>query len=281
MATEIPRNLPSQDMVIALINRDNNLYLSRADVVVSNPRVNPNPTVIEGSISVRDTLADLLAILGGGFKENAQITYRRLDAATIFAKTIAVLRPNGQSLVSDFLPDLNTLYGLALSRDDIDDAVVDSQLLPQTFTVVFKKDNPAWQGQFDVRLERLPISLPDVLLNTTLPVLRYPTGQHTLIQGDLYLYAKDFTEHAAQLVNVDFNTPLDGVLGVLNQTQTPDVWVIRTQAADFNLYNAAVLYNGPVIDTYSTRRGFSRLLVIQLDSVCQNMAGRLLFHYNA
>lgn len=281
MYTEIPRNLPSQEMVIALINRDNNLMLSRSDVIVSNARTNPNPTQIEGAPAYRDTMADLLAVFGGDFKENTVITYRRLDADVIFGSVTTVIRPKSQKNVSDLLADINELYGLALSSEDIVDGLVDLSKLPVTVDIVFKADNPAWQGTFQVIVERLPINLEDAVLNRVLPVLRYPTGQSTLIQGDLYVYSKDFTEDANVLVNVDFNTPLDGVLQVLNKYAKPDVWVMRAQAAEFNLYNAGVIYNGPVVDTYSTRRGFTRLLVVQLDKLCSNMAGRLLFHYNA
>jgi len=281
MYTDIPRNLPSQEMVIALINRDNNLMLSRSDVIVSNPRANPDPTLIEGTPAIRDTMADLLAVFGGDFKENTVITYRRLDAANIFGSVATVIRPKSQKNITDLLEDINSLYGLALSSEDIEDGLVDLSKLPVTVDIVFKHDNPAWQGSFQVIVERLPINLDDAVLNRVLPVLRYPTGQSTLIQGDLYVYSKDFTDDASILVNVDFNTPLDGVLQLLNKYAKPDVWVMRSQAADFNLYNAEAIYNGPVVDTYSTRRGFTRLLVVQLDKLCSNMAGRLLFHYNA
>lgn len=281
MYTDIPRNLPSQEMVIALINRDNNLMLSRSDVIVSNPRANPDPTLIEGTPAIRDTMADLLAVFGGDFKENTVITYRRLDAANIFGSVATVIRPKSQKNITDLLEDINNLYGLALSSEDIEDGLVDLSKLPVTVDIVFKHDNPAWQGSFQVIVERLPINLDDAILNRVLPVLRYPTGQSTLIQGDLYVYSKDFTDDATILVNVDFNTPLDGVLQLLNKYAKPDVWVMRSQAADFNLYNAEAIYNGPVVDTYSTRRGFTRLLVVQLDKLCSNMAGRLLFHYNA
>ena len=281
MYTEIPRNLPSQEMVIALINRDNNLTLSRSDVIVSNARTNPNPTQIEGAPAYRDTIADLLAVFGGDFKENAVITYRRLDADVIFGSVTTVIRPKRQKNISDLLVDINELYDLALSTDDIVDGLVDLGKLPVTVDVVFKADNPAWQGAFQVIVERLPVNLADAVVNRVLPVLRYPTGQSTLIQGDLYVYSKDFTEDASVLVNVDFNTPLDGVLQLLNKYAKPDTWVMRAQAAEFNLYNAEAIYNGPVVDTYSTRRGFTRLLVVQLDKLCNNMTGRLLFHYNA
>lgn len=281
MYTTIPRNLPSQEMVIALINRDNNLMLSRSDVIVTNPRANPNPSVIEGTIAVRDTEADLLAVFGGDFKQNAVITYRRLDADVVFGSIATVVRPNGQRLVSDLLVDINRLYDLVLTVDDIVDSPIDLGTLPAKVDITFKEDNPAWQGTFEVRIERLPVNLDDVVVNKVLPVLRYPTGQSELIQGDLYIYSKDFTSAASALVNVDFNTPLDGVMQVLNAAVKPDVWVQRAQTADFNLYNAEAIYNGPVVDTYSTRRGFTRLLVVQLDKLCGNMAGRLLFHYNA
>jgi len=279
MATDIPRNLPSEQMVIALINRDNNLMLSSSDVVITNVRDNPNPTLIEG-IGERDTEADVLAIFGGDFKENSVITYRRLNATDMFSSVTTVLRPNNQTVISDLLVDINKLYGLALQKSDIVDADVDTRNLPVTVNVVFKEDNPAWIGQFPVTIQRLPIDLATAVTQRLLPVLRYPTGQSTLIQGDLYIYAKDFTEDTASLVNVDFNTPLDNVVTVLNKYTKPDVWVIRAQAADFNLNEASVIYNGPVVDTYSTRRGFTRLLVIQLDKLCSNMTGRLLFHYN-
>lgn len=280
MSIEIPRNLPSQEMVIALINRDNNLTLSRSDVLVSNVRVNPNPTVIEDSTAVRDTQADLLAVYGGDFKENAVITYRRLDASSIFAKVVTVLRPKNQTTTVDLLADINSLYGLVLHSDDIVETVIDINRLPVEVEVVFKEDNPAWLGKMAISIQRLPIDLEDVVSVTALPVLRYPTGQSALIQGDLYVYSKDFSGDAATLVNMDFTKPLDPVLTVLNNAVKPDEWVIRAQAAPFNLNGAEVLYNGPVIDLYSTRRGFTRLLVIQLDALCNNMAGRLLFHYN-
>jgi len=280
MATAIPRNLPSEQMVIALINRDNNLNLSSSDVVVSEPRKNPTPTTISGT-AVRDTLADLLAIFGGNFKESAPITYRRLNADAIFGKVTTVIRPKNQVNTTDLISDINSIYGLALSGDDVVSELLDLTTLPVSVKVKFKTDNPAWQGSIPVVIKRMPIDIATVTKNNVLPVLRYPTGQSSLIQGDLYAYSRDFTEQATTLVDISFTSVLDPLVAILNAVFKPDVWSIKASKAAFNLYDAKVVYNGPVVDTYSTRRDRSRCLVIQLSSSCNNMAGKLILHYDA
>lgn len=281
MAKAIPRNLPSEDMVIALINRDNDLYLSRGDVVVSNIRNNPTPTQIETTGLYRDTVATLQAVYGGSFKEHTDITYRRLDADVIFGKTVAVVPPNGQSNTYDLLPSLNEQYGLALQKSDIFNEIIDLRVLPVEVTIRFRPECPAWKGSIPVVIRRVPIDIDTVVDNPELPILRYPTGQTALIQGDLYAYSRNFNSYADTLVDIDINSPLDPLVSILNKVFTPDVWVIQTTSKPFNLYNAVVLYNGPVTAPYSDRRSFNRVLVIGLDKLCNNMAGRLILHYNA
>ncbi|QXO10862.1 hypothetical protein pEaSNUABM54_00036 [Erwinia phage pEa_SNUABM_54] len=281
MATPIPRNLPSEQMVIALINRDNNLNLSSSDVVVSEPRKNPTPTTITGTTAVRDTLADLLAVYGGNFKESAPITYRRLNADTIFAKVTTVIRPKNQVNTTDLIADINTLYGLALTVDDVVNELLDLNTLPYSLKVKFKDDNPAWIGSIPVIIKRMPTDIATVVTNNVLPVLRYPTGQSTLIQGDLYAYSRDFTANVSTLVDISFTSVLDPLVAILAAEFKPDAWVMKASASPFNLYGATVVYNGPVVDTYSTRRDRARCLVLQLSKSCNNMAGRLILHYDA
>lgn len=281
MLKAIPRNLPSEDMVIALINRDNDLYLSRADVVVGDIRNNLNPTEILSTGYMRDTTATLKAVFGGNFKENTDINYRRLDADVIFGKTVAVIPPEGQGNTFDLLPAINKMFGLALQDRDVVNEIINIRALPVELTVKFRDDCPAWKGGIPVVIRRVPIDIDTVIKNNELPIQRYPTGQSELIQGDLYAYSRDFNEYSDTLVDINFATPLDPVVDVLNRTMMPDNWVIQPTPKAFNLYNANVVYNGPVTLPYSSRRGFNRVLVIVLDPVCNNMAGRLILHYNA
>ncbi len=281
MLTAIPRNLPSEEMVIALINRDNDLFLSHSDVVISDVRINPTPTEIRNTGFMRDTAATVKAVFGGNFKENTDITYRRIDADTVFGKTVAVIPPKGQGSTYDLIPDLNAMYGLALQNSDIENEIINLRTLPVTVNVKFLADCPAWIGEIPVVIRRIPVDLANVVLNNELPAQRYPTGQTDLIQGDLYTYSRDFNQYSDTLVDVGLNTPLDDVMTILNVVFTPDVWVIRASPAPFNLNNATIVYNGPVTLPYSSRRGFNRVLVISLDKTCTNMVGRLILHYNA
>lgn len=278
---EISRNQTSEDAVIALINRDNNLRLSRADVVISNARLNGVNSPIAGTPYVRETSADVLAVKGGDFLENSEVSYHRWHAETIFAKVITVIPPNGQTSTVDLLDDINALYGLQLRENDIIPQSVNIRQIPFHAEIVFKPDNPAWMGKFPVIIRKVPLDIAKYVTARNLPVLRYPTGQSALIQGPLYAYSRDFTDSNQVLTNFNTESSFDLLVPILNAMFTPDTWVNRATAQAFNLGNAAVAYNGPVIPKYSGRTNFTRCLVIQLSNLCSNMLGYLVLHYNA
>lgn len=279
MATEVPLNQTSENAVIELINIDNDLYLSKADVVITNVRTNPNPTVGSDGM-VRDTIATAVAVKGGNLKNNVDVTYHRLRADVIFSKVTTVIAPNHQVTTADLLPEINKMYTLQLQENDIIPAVIDLRNLPFTTEIVFKSNNPAWVGKFPVIIRKLPLNLAEHLLVRDLPIHRYPSGQTDLIQGPLYCYGADFTPYRSVLTGMTTESDPTVLMPVLNRIMAPDQWGDRPSQSPFNVNGSKVVYNGPVIDRYSTRTDKERVLVLLLSNNCNNIAGQLMLHYN-
>lgn len=281
MATETDFNKPSELLVIDLINEANGTKFDTNDFAIVDVANKGNLTPIEGTPHVRETCATLRPFLGGRLRATTMIHYHRLNASDMFNDVVVPVALAGQTSTYDLLEDINKTLGLQLTTNDIILEPVSTRVLPSIGTVKIKPGNPAWTGTVWFSINRVPYQLEEWVTQRNLPVLDYPTHQTERIQGPLYAYPHDFSDHGDQLLTYSNGSPTDALLDVFKDVLPFDTWVLRAQPKPFNLMGSLVLYNGNIREPWSFRPGFKYILVIELSSeFCTNIAGYLVLHYN-
>lgn len=271
--------LPSDVLVMDLINRSNDTNFNYTDLVITEIGLTGSNTTIDGTAYKRETGATLRPILGGRLKDTVKISYHRLDASRMFNNIVVPVAVDKQLSTVDVIDDINRELGLMLTVDDIIQEPINITKLPATFTVKFKPNNAAWMGQIWATVRREPYKLEEWVINRILPIIQYPTNQSTLIQGPLYAYPHDFSRFDDTLSKYSNGSDTTLLLTALNDVIKNDTWVERPIPEEFNISGAEVIYNGPIKEPYSTRKLFKSVLVVRLSELCTNVAGYITIHY--
>lgn len=232
---------------------------------------------------IYNTRATIVPTENSEFYGIAEIEYDRINMAYFFRGVSVLIEPAYQKLLSDLLPTINGIYGLALTKDDIVDGIIETTKLPYKVSITIKEDNPAYYGTFSVIIRDPNKSLTDLFNDISIGGIPYPSQDKNKIQGPLYFYASDYTV----LKNVfslyrEHDLADDVLLDAINHVD--DVkWLIDDDTQPFNLKFAKITYNGPIeeVNAYTKRNDFTHVFVIQVDKdYCNNISGPLVLHYN-
>lgn len=129
----------SEELVLAMVNAANSLRLdnSRVEIV--------DPTVIIGE---HNTQATLRSKVGGGFEGSFPIRYNRLDFDVLFSAYPIVVEPAPFATSEEFLPLINSSYGLKLETKDI---VIEAVTIENNrYVLKAKASSVAWFGQTEI-----------------------------------------------------------------------------------------------------------------------------------
>lgn len=162
--------LPSAELVVALINRENSASLTTSLVSLGAP------TVIATD---KNTSVVVSAVQGSGYKGTQTVTYNRLDLDDIVTTAgLEAKFPLGDATtISQLISEFNTLYGVNLSTDDFVDGP-----LPEftgalgeehTFQLEAAVGSLAYIGEVTVTVVGNDIDLADVITITELDGLTY------------------------------------------------------------------------------------------------------------
>lgn len=232
---------------------------------------------------IYNTRATIVPVENSGYYGNVDIEYDRINIAYFFRGVSVLINPAYQRLVSDLLPAINSLYGLGLTKDDIEDGIIETTKLPFKITIKIKENNPAFYGNFTVIVKDPNKSLTDLFNDISIGGIPYPTEDKNKIQGPLYFYASDYSVLKKVFVLYDENNIADKtLLDAFNHVD--DVkWLLNENKQPFNLFNAKVIYNGPIgsNNSYTKRDDFTHVFVLKVDEkYCNNISGNLVLHYN-
>lgn len=232
---------------------------------------------------IYNTRATIVPTEDSEFYGIAVVEYDRINMAYFFRGVSVLIEPAYQKLLSDLLPTINGIYGLALTKDDIVDGIIETTQLPYKVSITIKEDNPAYYGTFSVIIRDPNKSLTDLFNDISIGGIPYPSQDKNKIQGPLYFYASDYTV----LKNVfslyrEHDLADDVLLDAINHVD--DVkWLIDDELQPFNLKFAKISYHGPIeeANAYTKRNDFTHVFVIQVDEdYCNNISGPLVLHYN-
>jgi hypothetical protein len=140
--TPIPLNQPPKNVVLALINRDNGTSFTLSQVDLTSITAMP-------SSFARNTSVLVEAIPGGGFLNSQKIQYyNRLDLGYQWRNTTPVAAFDNPTSTHDVLTAINTLYGIQLTADDVED----NPYTDNPHTLVAKPGSYVWIGSVDFNI---------------------------------------------------------------------------------------------------------------------------------
>ncbi|AWN08868.1 putative virion structural protein [Salmonella phage SPAsTU] len=301
-----PLNKTSDLLVLDFINEKNpDAELELSKVTLGTP----TPLTDEGAD--RNTGMTLTAKKNSGYIGTQDITYDRLEGTALFRNVTAYLDVKSPKTTTDLLATLNTQYGLKITEDDIVPASIpdgtnppltnpdDPDPAPVDHVITFKEDCYAYLGSIPVKIGAKPqvgerLSL--VVTQTKLDGLVYPDGtSDTKGQGYIYSYGVDCTPIANFLkVQAEGIIAADSAFPVELNKVVPELWVDSSEAADYNLHGANVLYVGSTTDdgtatgdepkkpVEGANTAYNQVLLLQLDAtLCSNFQGIMYLHFNA
>jgi hypothetical protein len=107
------------EILMQMINRQNNVFLSVQDFEFSQPEVHSDPYKPDVNTSVT-----LTPIAGSGYYGARTIHYARNNFAEVFGSMPVDFYPVEQLTLYEILPLLNATYGINLKEDDVEDAPI-------------------------------------------------------------------------------------------------------------------------------------------------------------
>lgn len=114
MATPIPLNQPPNEILLALLNRDNGSAFTLSQIQFTT--LTPMPSTF-----ARNTSIVVEAIPGQGVSSQETVYYNRLDLATQWQGNYCVAQTANAVTTHDLLAPINALYGLNITVDDVED----------------------------------------------------------------------------------------------------------------------------------------------------------------
>lgn len=270
-------NKPTDELVFDLIkeaNPDSDFTQDQVRLTNFAPNTNGDTT--------RNTVGKLMAIAGMGREGEVTLTWNRPDLAQIFSDVQVYVSASNKFKKSDLLPEINLNFGFQLAAEDIYDEVLNLSTVPTVTQLKVRPTCPAFTGTLVVNIGDPKKAIDTVIRNTDLDGLAYPTNQSVKIQGPLYLYAQDYTYDAENMQRFGYGDLIEGDLLTILNRKSPDQWINTPTAAAWNMAGATVWYNGLTADApVYVNANYERCVVIHLDAtLCTNVAGHLILHYN-
>lgn len=171
-------NIAGKDLVLAWINRDNNLSLTLEQVEFSPPEA----LVVDPGLN--NTRLVVSSKPGMPFSGDDTVTYLRLNIDEIIKEQYRILYVPDLGAVEsthDLIPHLNAQLGLQFEASDIIDEPVDTAgELPIAFTLKMAAGSYAWLGEVPMNISA---QLADLITVNLLTGLQYPVVPEILQGG--------------------------------------------------------------------------------------------------
>jgi hypothetical protein len=118
MAIALDFNQPAVDILLDQLNYDNNAGITPQLVVFQNPSANATG-------AQRNTTVQITSVEGSGFTGSVDWQYNRVDISVVPGiRSTLISVPNGATLISQLLPNINLAYGIQLTAEDIVDGPI-------------------------------------------------------------------------------------------------------------------------------------------------------------
>jgi len=140
-----------EELILNLINSENNTEITAEQLVLGTPAANS-----EGG----NTALNVAAAEDAPWNKFVDVSYDRLDVATVFHNERAEISLPKGATTSDLVCHLNYTYGTAFKVDEFDIKPIEDGELPELYEMTAKADNLAYTGTLQVfaDLDRMPLS---------------------------------------------------------------------------------------------------------------------------
>lgn len=273
--------------LIARINALNNIALTQADVLWSTPQV------VSGSWREQSTTKNtaIRATVPAGrpdFSGSRDILYDRLSFALLANIRGFEVSASGISDVHGMLPYLKMCTGLMLATTDVENLpLVANQSGGFDAVLTATPANKAWYGSVTVKVKEGGLPLDEVIVNTKLTGLNYPTTDTTQVFAQVYMYGYDFTDQFDFVSELDAGELSDGDALTLSEAiKARDVsdfkasWNASASATEFSLQGATIVSNGLNNESMPTNTNYKYVLVVKLRDQVTSPKGLMYLHYN-
>ena len=271
----------SLNKLLELINRDNGtLHALEDDLSFGVPEVNTDGNGRDTKILIKS--ANLIKYTG-----EVTAYYNRLSIPLLFKNISPVLLkstiPASAKTARDVVPLVNAKYGTTFEPEDIVPTpfTLDNPPVDLAFTATV--ESLAYKGSVTVVLAADGSNLPDVFTVTLLNGLDYPNNDVTKGQAAVYSYRFVATgTDAATAITYTVGDVATEALRIILAKLSGDSWIINSNAGDFNLSGATVVYNGAIANrpaAVPNNPAYTNVLVIQLGNLCANFGGLVTIWY--
>lgn len=163
-------NQPALQVLLDQINEDNSRSFTTALLTFN--------AAAADSSGAKNTKVTATAANGSGYTGTRDIFYNRVDLSTVPGSRGVTFQVGDAVNLSDLLPEINTLYGLAMTTADFTDAAIPAfpGVAPhetQTINMVATDAAVLWSGTLTLTIDANDMSLATAIPNNTLSGLTY------------------------------------------------------------------------------------------------------------
>ena len=279
---------PSIPEFLASLNAANSTAYTVNDFTFGVPQVLSGTW--QGQVTTRNTGIKLTAQSGSAYQGKVNLTYDRLNLASLTAANLPGFKCSAYQVTSVFglLPMLQYWTGIQFTTDDLEDtALTDNGDGTQSTTLKAKVGSLGWIGQASLTITKGAAPIDQLVTVTSLNGLNYPTANDTDTYAQLYLYPYDFTSYFSTLsvlapgvVNSTQANALRDMLLAVDTGAGKALWVNTAGVTAWNLAGATVVSNGLNSQSLPTNSSYKYVLGLRLDPTVLTPAGLSYLHYN-
>jgi len=268
-------NDPLDTILESIKTLNNGVSLGRDEYNYSAPGVIP----VEAS-GVNTTMTITSPGPQSPYAGEVTVKHIRLNLADLLVLIPSEVAVSGVTTTLAFAQQLNSIYGLAFTEDDI---VNEPVALPNgtgQITLTAVATSRGWIGSVTFNVVPGRQKLDELITVTRLDGLNYPDPYEGKPFGNAYSYWRDYSARynlldvlvageGGDLVNVK-----DALVYI-----TGDAWVTEGSSR-YSLEGTEILYVGPTSGYLETNQAYAKVVVVKLGTACLGFSGRMFLHYN-
>lgn len=280
-------NAESKASVLAYINAANSTTFTDAQVEFGTPALTNGSW--QGNTTTKNSVVRLTAKEGSGFEGTTIVAYDRLKLDDLANLQGVKIRANKPTSTIDLLAGFKYYAGMILTADDIEPTpLTDNGDGTYSGTLTAKSSSLGWIGSLPIVVTQGGLRMDELVVDTDLDGLNYPTASNTDVYGPLYTYPYDFTPYKATLDAI--------VDGATLTTEQADALVVALKAVDlgagkatwnndgaattYSLNGAKCVTNGLNGSDLPTNPNYKYVMFLDLRAAVTAPKGTLILHYN-
>ena len=278
---------PSRQDVLNYVNLANSTSYVLADVTFGTPT--PTEGTWQGNVTDKNTAVRISAAAGGTFQGSAVVVYDRLNLASLANIKGFKPRATAPATTHDLFASIKYYTGLNLSVNDIEQTpMTDNGNGTYSGTLTAKAGSWGWYGSLPITVQKGGDRLSDIVSDTSLDGLNYPTSSDNEIYAQLYLYPYDFSNSFDLLVDFEegqvlTQTQADQLATAINALDIGSgkgLWTGSNQATAWSLFGATIVHSGLNGADLPSNPSYKYVVTLQMRADVTAPRGLLVIHYN-